>query len=402
MGSLSAANAKFCLDFFKELSKVKINENIFFSPLSISAALSMVQLGARGNTAEEIERVSFFPFPGTAIRGLYLEMEKRPSGSSEAGGAHSQFQELLSALGKGGATCSLSIANRLFGEATFQFLQQYLDSARDLYHAELEAVDFINAAEESRGKMNSWVEKQTGGKIKDLFPPGSVDSTTVLALVNAIHFKGQWAIKFEDRNTREMPFQLNKVQEHRNVPMMCQTGEYKLARRQEEQVTVLELPYTGEELSMFILLPENICDESTGLEQLESAVTYEKLAEWTNMENVYLQTITVYLPRFRMEESCELIPVLQPLGMRDAFVLEQADFSGLSTKPGLFLSKVIHKSFVEVNEEGTEAAAGTVMTIIIASCVSIPYEFRADHPFLFLIKHNPSKNILFFGRCCSP
>ncbi|NXF68871.1 ILEUA inhibitor, partial [Ciccaba nigrolineata] len=394
MGSLSVANAKFCLDFFKELSKVKINENIFFSPLSISAALSMVQLGAGGNTAEEIEKVRENDFLKKAFP-CCLQY-------GEAGGAHSQFQELLSALGKAGATCSLSIANRLFGEATFQFLQQYLDSARDLYHAELEAVDFINAAEESREKMNSWVEKQTGGKIKDLFPPGSIDSTTVLALVNAIHFKGQWAIKFEDRNTREMPFQLNK-REHRNVPMMCQRGKYKLARRQEEQVTVLELPYTGEELSMFILLPENICDESTGLEQLESAVTYEKLAEWTNMENVYLQTITVYLPRFRMEESCELIPVLQPLGMRDAFVLEQADFSGLSTKPGLFLSKVIHKSFVEVNEEGTEAAAATaIQTIIIASCVSIPYEFRADHPFLFLIKHNPSKNILFFGRCCSP
>ncbi|XP_074755681.1 leukocyte elastase inhibitor-like isoform X2 [Athene noctua] len=397
MGSLSAANAKFCLDFFKELRKVKINENIFFSPLSISAALSMVQLGARGNTAEEMEKVLHIH---EVLSMTSLGTKSTPEKYGEAGGAHSQFQELLVALGKAGATCSLSIANRLFGEATFQFFQQYLDSARDLYRAELEAMDFINAAEESRGKMNSWVEKQTGGKIKDLFPPGSIDSTTVLALVNAIHFKGQWAIKFEDKNTRKMPFRLNK-REHRNVPMMCRTGKYKLARRQEEHVTVLELPYNGEELSMFILLPENICDESTGLEQLESAITYEKLAEWTNMENVYLQEITVYLPRFRMKESCELTPVLKALGMRDAFILEQADFSGISTDPGLFLSRVIHKSFVEVNEEGTEAAAATGM-IIFGSSFHIPYEFRTDHPFLFLIKHNPSKNILFFGRCCSP
>ncbi|KFZ53607.1 Leukocyte elastase inhibitor, partial [Antrostomus carolinensis] len=379
MGSLSAANAKFCLDFFKELSKSKRNDNIFFSPLSISAALSMVQLGAGGSTAKEMEKCE------------------------EAGGAHSQFQELLSALSKATATCSLSIANRLFGEVTFKFLQKYLDSTRALYHAELEAMDFINAAEKSRRKINSWVEKQTGGKIRDLLPPGSTDGTTVLALVNAIHFKGQWARKFEEKNTKEMPFRLNK-REHRNVLMMCRTGKYKLARRQEEQVTVLELPYTGKELSMFILLPENICDESTGLEQLESAVTYEKLTEWTNMENVYLQEITVYLPQFRMEESYELIPVLQALGMRDAFIFEQADFSGLSEKPGLFLSKVIHKSFVEVNEEGTEAAAVTIGMIVIgsASCLHKPYEFRADHPFLFLIKHNPSKSILFFGRCCSP
>ncbi|NXQ91304.1 ILEU inhibitor, partial [Nyctibius grandis] len=392
MVSLSAANTKFCLDFFKELCKVKRNENIFFSPLSISAALSMVQMGARGNTAEEMEKV------GESV--LLKKAFSCFSQCKETGGAHSQFQELLSALGKAGATCSLSIANRLFGEVTFQFLQQYLDSTRALYHAELEAMDFINAAEESRGKMNSWGEKKTSGKIKHLFPPGSFGRTTVLALVNAIHFKGQWAVKFKEKYTREMPFRLNKS-EHRNILMMCWTGECKLARRQEEQVTVLELPYTGEELSMFILLPENICDESTGLEQLESAVTYEKLAEWTNMENVYPQEITVYLPRFRMEESCELIPVLQALGMRDAFILEQADFSGLSGEPGLFLSKAIHKSFVEVNEEGTEAAAATGF-VIIEECCSIPYEFRADHPFLFLIKHNPSKNILFFGRCCSP
>ncbi|NXI92535.1 OVAL protein, partial [Psophia crepitans] len=397
MGSLSAANTKFCLDFFKELSKVKKNENIFFSPLSISAALSMVQLGARGNTAEEMAKVGFLPFSGVLLKKAF----RCCSQCEEARGAHSQFQELLSALGKAGATCSLSIANRLFGEATFQFLQQYLDSTRVLYHAELEAMDFINAAEESRGKMNSWVEKQTGGKIKNLFPPGSIDCTTVLALVSAIHFKGQWAVKFQEKNTRKMPFMLNK-REHRNVPMMCQTGTYKLARRQAEQVTVLELPYAGEELSMFILLPENICDESTGLEQLESAVTYEKLTEWTNMENVYPREIVVYLPRFRMEMSCALIPVLQALGMREAFILEQADFSGLSREPRLFLSNAIHKSFVEVNEEGTEAAAAATGIIVIGSCCDIPYKFRVDHPFLFLIKHNPSKNILFFGRCCSP
>ncbi|NWX49594.1 ILEU inhibitor, partial [Steatornis caripensis] len=398
MGSLSTANTKFCLDFFKELSKVKRNENIFFSPLSISAALNMVHLGARGNTAEEMERVGFFPWESILLKKDFPYCSQR----EEAERAHSQFQELLSALGKGGATCSLSVANRLFGEATFQFLQQYLDSTRVLYHAELEAVDFINAAEESRGKMNSWVEKQTGGKIKSLFPPGSIGRTTVLALVNAIYFKGQWAVKFAKKNTREMPFRLNK-RDHRNIPMMCRRGEYKVARRQEDHLTVLELPYTGEEFSMFILLPDNICDESTGLEQLQSSVTYEKLAEWTNMKNVYPQDITVYLPQFRMEQSCEIIPVLQALGMNDAFILEQADFSGLSREPGLFLSQAIHKSFVEVNEEGTEAAAATGLIIIgSVMCLNIPYEFRADHPFLFLIKHNPSNNILFFGQCCSP
>ncbi|XP_010185220.1 PREDICTED: leukocyte elastase inhibitor-like [Mesitornis unicolor] len=398
MGSISAANAKFCVDFFKELSKVKRNENIFFSPLSISAALSMVQLGARGNTAEEMAKVlHIHEVPSTASPGT----RNTPGKCEEARGAHFQFQELLSDLSKAGATCSLSIANRLFGEVTFHFLQQYVDSTRVLYQAELEAVNFINAAEEARGRMNSWVEEQTGGKIKDPFPPGSIDGSTVLVLVNAIYFKGQWAERFQEENSREMPFRLNK-REHKNVPMMCQTGNYKLARRQEEQMTVLELPYVGKELSMFILLPENICDESSGLEQLESAVTYEKLAEWTNMKNVCFQEITVYLPRFRMEKSCNLTLVLQALGMRDAFTPEQADFSGISGVPELFISTAVHKSFVEVNEEGTEAAAATAMFTFLGACSYIPCEFRADHPFLFLIKHNPSKNILFFGRCCSP
>ncbi|NWW45219.1 ILEU inhibitor, partial [Pedionomus torquatus] len=394
MGSLTAANTKFCLDFFKELSKVKRNENIFFSPLSISTALSMVQLGAGGSTAEEMEKVR----ESMLLKMAFLCCSQ----CEEAGGAHSQFQELLSALAKSGGTCSLNIANRLFGEATFQFLKQYLDSTRTLYLAELKAMDFINAPEKSRKKMNSWVEKQTCGKITDVFPPGSIDHSMVLALVNAIYFKGKWAIKFQEKNTREMPFRLNK-RECRNVLMMCQIGNYKLSRKQEEQVAVLELPYIGEEFSMFILLPENCCDESTGLEQLESAVTYEKLVEWTNMKNVFPQQIEVYLPRFRMEESCELRPILQALGMRNAFIPEQADFSGLSVTPRLFVSKAIHKAFVEVNEEGAEAAAVSTWVVIMeSSCSFTTYEFKADHPFLFLIKHNPTKSILFFGQCCCP
>nr|XP_009488887.1 PREDICTED: serpin B10-like [Pelecanus crispus] len=327
-GSLSSANTKFCLDFFKEQSKVKRNENIFFSPLSISAALSMVQLGtsysrgAEHGKSKNQEHHWKEEIASELCDNIDLRMKRSRARQSylceEARGAHSQFQELLSALGKAGATCSLRVANKLFGEVSFQFLQKSEFSLMD----------------ETQNEQR---------KIKDLFPPGSVGHTPVLALVNAIHFKGQWAIKFEEKNSREMPFRLNR---------------------------------------------------------LESAVTYEKLAEWTNMENVYPQKIMVYLPQFRKEESCELIPALQALGMRGGFGLQQADFSGLSREPGLFLSKAIHKFFVEVNEEGTKAAA-TGVTIILL-CFHIPYEFRTDHLFLFSIKHNPSKNIIFSGQCCSP
>ncbi|XP_072709273.1 serpin B11-like [Ciconia boyciana] len=399
MGSLSAANTQFCLDFFKELSKVKRNENIFFSPLSISAALSMVQLGAGGNTDEETEKVLHIH----EVLSMASPGTKSTTGKEiceEAEGVHSQFQALLAAVSEPRPGCSLTIANRLFGEITYPFFQQYLDSTKKFYRAELEAVNFKYTEEEAREKINFWVENETKGKIKDLFAAGFIDPSTVLVLVNAIYFKGKWAVEFKKEDTKEMYFQLNK-NEKRTVQMMFQEGYFNMAIIEEVKMKVIELPYFNNELSMFILLPEVVCKDFTGLEQLECILTYEKLAGWTSSARMQQLRVKVYLPQFKMEESYVLNKTLQEMGVMNVFDWGKADLSGISRKDGLVVSKAIQKSFVEVNEEGTEAV-GAMGLVAVPLCRPVSYEFKADHPFLFFIRHNPTNTILFFGRYSSP
>ncbi|XP_068527018.1 serpin B4-like isoform X1 [Anas acuta] len=417
MGSLCAANAKFCLDFFKELSKMKRNENIFFSPLSLSAAFGMVLLGARGNTLKQIEKVFHFGevLSDTTQRTRYpsekvqlctrkCKPTKKLTFSclkcEEAGGVHSQFQALLAAVGEPSPGCFLTTANRLFGEITYPFFQQYLDSTKKFYRAELEAVDFKYTEEEAREKINFWVENETKGKIKDLFAAGSIDPSTVLVLVNAIYFKGKWAVEFKKEDTKETYFRLNK-NERKTVQMMFREGYFKLAIVEEPKIKVIELPYFNNELSMLILLPEVVHEDFTGLEQLENTLTYEKLAEWTSLDKMQQLTVKVYLPQFKMDESYVLNKTLQKMGVMNVFDWGKADLSGISTKDGLVMSKAIHKSSVEVNEEGTEAVAATQIVVMPLSR-PISYEFKADHPFLFFIRHNPTNTILFFGRYSSP
>ncbi|XP_030905536.2 serpin B4-like isoform X2 [Melopsittacus undulatus] len=392
MCSLSAANAKFCLYLFRELSKGERNKNIFFSPLSLSAAFGMVVLGARGNTLEQIEKVFHFSeVLRSTSQGNTCPSEK----CEEDGGVHSQFQALLAAVSEPRPGCSLTIANRLFGEITYPFFQQYLDSTKKFYQSELEPVNFKYTEEEATDKINFWVENETKGKIKDLFSAGFIDPSTVLVLVSAIYFKGKWAVEFKKEDTKETYFHLNK-NERKTVQMMFQEGYFNMAIIQELKTKVIELLYFDSEMSMFILLPE-VCEDFTGLEQLEHNLTYEKLAEWTSPDRMEPLKVKVYLPQFKMEESYVLNKILQEMGAINVFDWGKADLSGISRKDGLVVSKVIQKSFVEVNEEGTEAA-GAMGLVAVPLCLPVTYEFKADHPFLFFIRHNETNTILFFGR----
>ncbi|XP_005425903.1 leukocyte elastase inhibitor A-like [Geospiza fortis] len=397
MCSLSAANAKFCLDFFRELNKRKRNENIFFSPLSLSAAFGMVVLGARGSTLEQIEKVFHFREVLSSTR----QENRYPSEQCEEDeGVHSQFQALLAEVSEPGPGCCLTIANRLFGEITYPFFQQYLDSTKKFYRAELEPVNFKYTEEEVRDKINFWVENETKGKIKDLFAAGFIDPSTVLVLVNAIYFKGKWAVEFKKEDTKEAYFHLNK-NERRKVQMMFQEGYFNMAIIEELKTKVIELQYFNNELSMFILLPEDDCEDFTGLEQLECALTYEKLAEWTSLATMQPLRVKVYLPQFKMEESYVLNSTLQEMGVMNVFDWGKADLSGISMKGGLVVSKAIQKTIVEVNEEGTEAGCSMGL-LAMPLCCPVTCEFRADHPFLFFIRHNQTNTILFFGRYSSP
>ncbi|XP_048363094.1 leukocyte elastase inhibitor-like [Sphaerodactylus townsendi] len=401
MCSLDAANTKFCLDLYKELCKQNAGENICFSPLDVSAVLAMVLLGAKGTTEAQMRKVLHFDEIRTSRDGDVskkgpLQDHSAKQQCDKYGGVHCQFQELLLQINKPTNDYELTIANRLYGAVGFEFIQQYVRSTKELYHSGLGRVDFLNATEEARKTINSWVERQTKGKIQDLYPCGVLDPSTVLVLVNAIYFKGKWLSRFREEYTKEMPFWLNK-KESKNVPMMFQLGNFKLCRIQDPPVQILELPYEGEELSMMILLPEDDAD----VEQMASRLDYEKLKECIDLGNLCPREVEVWLPRFKLEQRIELKTVLQSMGMKDAFVRGQANFTGISDKMGLFVSNVTHKSFVEVNEEGTEAAAAAGVQVV-PMCAQFPLEFKADRPFLFMIKQTKANSILFFGKYSSP
>ncbi|NWT00026.1 OVALX protein, partial [Mionectes macconnelli] len=232
-------------------------------------------------------------------------------------------------------------------------------------------------------------------RIQDLLEPGSVDLHTVLVLVNAIYFKGIWKSAFKEEDTQEVPFSVTK-QDSRPVQMMFQNSTFKVGRVAAEKIKVLELPYASGELSLLVLLPDDI----SGLEQLENKISFDKLTEWTSSSVMEKKRVKVYLPRMKIEEKYNLTSVLTALGMTDLFS-PLANLSGISSAESLKVSEAIHEAYMEVTEEGTEVTGSAVVTEDIQDSSEFE-EFRADHPFLFLIRHNPSNMILFFGRYCSP
>uniref|UniRef100_A0A8C0G6E4 Leukocyte elastase inhibitor n=1 Tax=Chelonoidis abingdonii TaxID=106734 RepID=A0A8C0G6E4_CHEAB len=365
------ANTHFALDLFRKLNETNPTGNIFFSPVSISAALAMVLLGAKGNTETQLFQIAY----------------------NQSEGKHCLFQTLTSDINRTGAFYLLKLANRLYGEKTYDFLTK----TQKLYGADLATVDFLLASDEARKEINQWIAEQTEDKIPNLLSEGSVNNMTKLVLVNAIYFKGNWAGKFKEANTKPMPFRLNK-NERKTVQMMYQKENYPFGYISELKCRVLELPYERKELSMIILLPDDIDDNSTGLQQKQ--ITVEKLQEWTQPQNMHPIDVHVHLPKFKLEDSYDLKSDLSGLGLQDIFDSGKADLSGMSGARDLFLSKIVHKSFIEVNEEGTEAAAATGG--IAMFCMLMEEDFKADHPFLFFIRHNPTQSILFFGRYVSP
>uniref|UniRef100_A0A8C5MQ71 Leukocyte elastase inhibitor n=1 Tax=Leptobrachium leishanense TaxID=445787 RepID=A0A8C5MQ71_9ANUR len=377
MDSLSASNGTFALNLFQRLSEDN-KSNLFFSPFSVSSALAMVFLGTKGNTAAQMSQV--------------LQFDK-------AKALHTDFQTLISDINKPGMDYLLRTANRLYGEKSFTFLDEFLGSTKKYYHADLQSVDFCTKAEECRKEINTWVEQKTEGKIQDLLPSGSVDALTRLVLVNAIYFKGNWANQFDKQATKEMPFRINK-NDTKPVQMMYKKAKYQMTYIPDLLTKVIELPYVNNELSMLILLPDDIEDSTTGLEKLERDLTYENFLQWT--KRMGPTEMSLHVPKFKLEDNYNLNSVLTRMGMSDAFEEGKADFSAISANNELVLSKVIHKSFVEVNEEGTEAAAATAGILRKRRSAMREVPIICDHPFLFFILHTRNRHILFCGRYVSP
>lgn len=380
----------FALELYAKLAEQQ-EGNMFFSPYSISTALAMTYAGAHGRTETQMADVLHFPTAASTQTGA-----KPPSGSTRD---HKQFHSTfctitksLNARGEKGAY-ELIVANALWSQKGYGFLRKFLELIEASYGGKLNEVDFINAAESARQRINAWVEEKTKGKIKDLIAKGVLSSMTRLVLTNAIYFKGNWASQFQEEQTRDAPFTLLDG-EKIVVPMMNQTGEFKYMERGDFQV--LELPYVDEELSMIIFLPKKF----DGLGELEKTLTNENLSKW--MAKTHKQKVIVSIPKFKMTSQFALAEVLMSMGMTDAFSTN-ADFSGMNGKRDLFISAVIHKAYVDVNEEGTEAAAATAVVVGVTSVPPEPTPvFRADHPFVFVIRDNQSESILFIGRVAKP
>ncbi|KAG5268161.1 hypothetical protein AALO_G00208930 [Alosa alosa] len=421
MESLASANAHFSLDLFKKISEINKTGNVFYSPLSISSALAMVCLGARGNTEAQMHKVLSFVLPLKPLQGKknictkgqdqvqqQVQVHQLPAAVMKSLNLHKAecdvhvgFSKLFAELNQEGAPYALSLANRLYGEQSYQFVEKYLADTKTHYLAELEAVDFRTNAEAARVNINKWVEEKTQDKIKDLLAQGVLDEDTRLVLVNAIYFKGNWDKQFNSAQTKEVQFKLNK-NESKPVQMMHQKAKFPFTYIPDAKCQILELPYVGNDLSMLIMLPNEMEDTTTGLEKLEQMLTYENFVEWTKPDMMDTVEVVVGLPKFKLEEEYDLKEILVSMGMTDAFNNDKCDFSGMSPCDDLVLSKVVHKSFVEVNEEGTEAAAATAAIMMMRCAMLPPERFMADHPFLFFIRHNPTQSVLFYGRYSSP
>uniref|UniRef100_A0A8C9ARV6 Serpin domain-containing protein n=1 Tax=Prolemur simus TaxID=1328070 RepID=A0A8C9ARV6_PROSS len=379
MKSLSEANTQFALDMFRQFGKSK-EDNIFYSPLSITSAFAMLLLGCRENTALQIEKVGVSFVTLTCLNVALHHCVSEHADGTRSGG-------LL-------AADTLPLIPLFF----LHISKEYLANTKEFYLASAESVDFKNAAEESVKKINSWVETQTNGKIKDLFPNKTLGNTTVLVLVNAVYFKGQWEKKFNKEDTKEGEFWLNK-DTSKSVQMMSQRKSFNFALLEDVQARVLEIPYKGKDLSMIVLLPNEI----DGLQKLEDKLTAEKLIEWTSSQNMSKRDVDLYLPRFKVEKTYDLKDVLMAIGVVDVFSPQDADLSGMTGSWGLAVTKALHKSFVEVTEEGAEASTATGIAVSLTSPpYSIHEEFHCNHPFLFFIKQNKTNSILFFARVSSP
>jgi serpin B len=390
-------NKAFAFDLYEKLKKVE--GNLFFSPYSISTALAMTYAGARGNTEKQM---------GTALHFTLDQKRFHP--------AFACLESQLKAIHEK-SDIELNIANALWAQEDYVFLREFLDLIQSNYGTVLNHVDFKRACEAARKQINAWVEQKTKDKIKDLIKPGVLNALTRLVLTNAIYFKGRWESPFKKNRTKESPFWLS-IDKSVEVPMMTQKRQFRYM--ESDSLQILELPYVGDDLAMIVLLPRKV----DGLAQLEADLSVENLNVWTG--RLKKREVSVFLPKFKMTSQFRLSETLASMGMPDAFG-GNADFSGIdgtkdlfisavihkafvdvneegteATKD-LFISAVIHKAFVDVNEEGTEAAAATAVVISLTSAPSTPPPtFRADHPFVFLIRDNHSGSILFVGRIVNP
>ena len=367
-------NTAFALDLYSRLKDE--DGNLFFSPYSISVALAMTYAGARENTAQQMSQTLRFSLDPQRLHPAFGKLEERLEALQEEGNVQ------------------LEIANSLWPHKSYPILEEYIGLVKKYYGVKITPLDYAANIEAARSIINEWVEEKTKDKIKDMIGPGVLDALTRLVLVNAIYFKGNWADQFEEELTKDAPFHPLSG-ESIEVPMMKQQETFGYA--EHEDLQILQMPYAGDEMSMLVLLPKNM----DGLANLQSVLSKENLEKW--IKSIRKKEVLVFLPKFKVTSQFRLDEALASMGMTDAFSPEKADLSGIDGEPHrLYIGAVIHKAFVDVNEEGTEAAASTAVGFTLASMPEPVPTFRADHPFIFMIRDNNTGSILFMGRIVDP
>ncbi len=373
LATLVDGNNAFAFNLYQALRET--DDNLFYSPYSISLALAMTYAGARGETEEQMANTLHFTLEDNrlhpAFNWLDIELASRGKG----------------AKGKDDEGFRLHIVNAIWGQKDLKFLSEFLDLLAENYGAGLRILDFMKAPEQSRITINKWVSDQTEERIKDLIPQGAIDELTRLVLTNAIYFNAAWQYPFEEDATFNGAFHLlngDKI----TVPMMRQTESFGYAEGDGYQV--VELPYDGRELSMLVLLPQNgqfeLFEESLNAQRVDDIV-----------KNLNTREVVLTMPKFEFESSFGLKKTLTAMGMPVAFSAG-ADFSGMTGNPDLFIGEVLHKAFVSVDEAGTEAAAATAVIMPLAVPPEEPVEVTIDRPFVFLIRDIKTGTILFVGR----
>lgn len=368
----SSDEKDFVFAFYSEIAKDSPESNLFFSPFGISTAFSMAYEGAAGNTASEMQQVF----------GFISDDQKRREAISDT----------LAKLDSKNDMYKLQIANALWVKDGYQIKQDYLDTATTYYDSTVDNVDFVT--NDGVNKINRWTSEKTQGKIKDVLAPDSTDELTRMVITNAIYFKGKWGNQFNPGNTSDKLFWLDKDKSV-TVPMMKSPADM-FYYYETKDLQAIKMYYVGGDISMIVLLPK----DKNGLGSLEDSLNMQKLDFIRDM--MTREPLTIQMPKFEFETEYKLVDSLENLGIHDAFDKNNADFQGM-TDEQVYLDQAIHKAFVNVNEEGTEAAAITALVVRAQSGPPEPrHEFVADHPFVFIIQENNTGEILFIGRLANP
>jgi serpin B len=374
--NLVSGNTKFALDLYRQLKGS--GENIFFSPYSISEALGMTYVGARAETESQMAKALCFSLNQTHLHRAFADLRHQLE------------------MRKQRDSIQLDIANMLWPQVGYELKRDFLKTCSLTYDVEIRQLDFVSNTEDSRLSINAWVADKTRNKIRDLITPGVLSPDTRLVLTNAVYFKAAWKVAFDLQQTHIAPFILADSKAS-SSKFMNQQGRFLYMQTPTAQI--LQIPYKNDGFSMLVMLPIAVA----GLSKLEESLTADSICIWRS--RLQTNTVNVFLPKFKLTSAFNLGATLKSLGMVNAF-RPTADFSGMSDHDTLFVSEVIHKAFVDVSEEGTEAAAATAVVVDVfvdAVHIDLPViQFRADHPFLFLICDNSTGAVLFLGRLTDP